>query len=336
MISMIRRHFVIIIITASVIVLLGSATYFSLYAMNHESIIREIDKKPNHSNQGNNTDHQDGNVIIETSEDVRKIETGLLLGVDNTGSLTDVIMLFYLDVEEREIKIISVPRDIKMDFRKKEFRQLKQNNPSNNVLYCKLNEVYGYTGRGERGVQDLKSVVEILTGIDINYYTIVDLDLLNQVVDAIGGVWFDVPQDMRYYDDYQNLKINLQKGYQLLDGKKAEQLVRFRRYEWGDLQRVEVQRDFVTVLAKEVVESSTLLELSDLATIAYNGMETDIPFSAVLNYSTCFYNNRTYDIFSNAETLTIPSFPEEYKGGQYFQLYDPEDVLESIRGLLEK
>ncbi|MDF2821856.1 MAG: uncharacterized protein K0R15_2304 [Clostridiales bacterium] len=338
MVSILKRYMLHIVFCVSAMVLLSSATFFSIYAVNNESkIINEIEQIPDNPKQGNNeVDNSGGNGFVQTPAKLKKYETGLLLGVDKSGSLTDVIMLFYLDVDARKVKVISIPRDIKIDFRKKEFRKIKQNNPNNNVLYCKLNEVYGYCGQGEQGLKDLQSVVSVITGIDINYYATVNLDLLVEVVDTVGGVWFDVPQNMRYDDKYQDLYINLKKGYQLLDGEKAEQLVRYRRYEWGDLQRIEVQRNFISALAREVLENSSLRELSNVVTLAYDGMETDIPLSVVLNYATYFYNNRHLNLFTSMYMMTIPSFPEESNDGPYFQAYDSEEVLDSVKRLIDK
>ena len=70
-------------------------------------------------------------------------------------------------------------------------------------------------------------------------------------MDAVDGVVFDVPQDMNYKDPYQDLVIDLDKGEQLLDGDKALQLLRFRRYPMGDLQRVSVQQDFIRAAFKQ-------------------------------------------------------------------------------------
>ena len=56
----------------------------------------------------------------------------------------------------------------------------------------------------------------------------VKTEALIEMVDVIGGVWFDVPIDMVYDDPTQDLHINLKAGYQKLDGDKAEQLLRFR------------------------------------------------------------------------------------------------------------
>jgi LCP family protein required for cell wall assembly len=70
-------------------------------------------------------------------------------------------------------------------------------------------------------------------------------DAFRETIDALGGVEFDVPQNMNYDDPQQGLSIHLKKGYQLLDGDKAEQLVRFRNYPMGDIDRTKVQFDFL-------------------------------------------------------------------------------------------
>ena len=51
---------------------------------------------------------------------------------------------------------------------------------------------------------------------------------MGQIVDAMGGVWFDVPRDMYYSDPLQNLYINQKAGYRLLTGDDAMQVLRFR------------------------------------------------------------------------------------------------------------
>ena len=76
---------------------------------------------------------------------------------------------------------------------------------------------------------------------------------MGQIVDAMGGVWFDVPRDMYYSDPLQNLYINQKAGYRLLTGDDAMQVLRFRDgangYKDGDLGRIKTQQAFL----KEVV-----------------------------------------------------------------------------------
>ena len=65
--------------------------------------------------------------------------------------------------------------------------------------------------------------------------------------------------------------IDLQPGYQHLDGKKAEQLVRFREgYAQKDLKRIQVQQDFMKALLEKVGSTSTILEnLPDIAKVLW-------------------------------------------------------------------
>ena len=110
--------------------------------------------------------------------------------------------------------------------------------------------------------------VNKLTGLDLKYYVVVDTDALKALVDSIGGVYFDVPIDMKYTDKKQGLYIDLKKGYQLLDGDKAEQVVRFRHnnngtsypssYGDNDIGRMKTQREFIKVLVKQVTSKDLL------------------------------------------------------------------------------
>ena len=71
-----------------------------------------------------------------------------------------------------------------------------------------------------------------------------DFEGFRDLIDAIGGVEFDVPTRMYYTDPKQNLEIDLYPGKQLLDGKKAEMFMRFRQnndgtgYAEGDIGRM--------------------------------------------------------------------------------------------------
>jgi len=81
-------------------------------------------------------------------------------------------------------------------------------------------------------------------------------------VDDLGGVYFDVPQPGMYYNDpYQDLYIAIPPGFQYLDGKNAEGLVRFRStYRDGDIQRIGVQQEFLKALFSQVLERENILK----------------------------------------------------------------------------
>ena len=92
--------------------------------------------------------------------------------------------------------------------------------------------------------------------MDIEGYCVFDLDTLIKVVDAIGGVEIDLPFDMDYEDPYQGLSIHLSAGRQTLDGKAAEQFVRYRSgYIRGDIGRMDAQKLFISAFIKKVSET---------------------------------------------------------------------------------
>ena len=155
----------------------------------------------------------------------------LLAGTDAEGTRTDTMMLLYLDETTKEMNLLSLPRDTYT---------------SMDTYVPKLNSVYGIAGGGKDGMERLLDYVEQCVGYRPDGYILTDLDCFESIVNIMGGVRFDVPCDMTYSDPSQDLYIDLQAGEQKLNGKEAMWVVRYRSgYAMADLQRVQVQRDFV-------------------------------------------------------------------------------------------
>ena len=121
----------------------------------------------------------------------------------------------------------------------------------------------------EKGITALKKEVGKLTGITPDFYVMVQWEAVGQMVDALGGVYFDVPFDMDYDDPTpgQDLHIHLKEGYQKLDGDQAMGLIRWRhnndysvQYPNGDLGRIETQQAFLEAVAAECLKPATLLK----------------------------------------------------------------------------
>ncbi|MEI3297906.1 LCP family glycopolymer transferase [Dysosmobacter welbionis] len=49
-------------------------------------------------------------------------------------------------------------------------------------------------------------------GFEPDYQVIVEWEAVGEIVDAMGGVWFDVPRNMNYDDPLQNLYIHQENG----------------------------------------------------------------------------------------------------------------------------
>ncbi len=270
----------------------------------------------------------------EPEEDVPEAINGLLIGFDKTGGLTDVIMVGHIDPENNKVQIISVPRDLEVYFTDEAFADIKRNNPKNRILHCKLNNIYSLIGWDEQALLDVKSVVEVITGLKMDYMMTIDISGFGEMVDTVGGVEFDVPQDMKYSDPYQDLYIDLDKGLQVLDGDKAEQLVRFRKgYERGDLQRIEVQQDFMSAFVDKVSSQGDFSQITQLIRTGYDHIETDFGLVVMLEYAEFFFNLNLEHILSGDNMMTIPSYGEKVEG-MWFQFFDLEESNKAVEELL--
>ncbi len=241
----------------------------------------------------------------------------LILGTDKEGFRADVNMLLSFNVTKEEVHIISVPRDARVTMTQDMIAHLKENNrhiPERNGVYgqCKLTELHAYAGDGNRSTFSV-AMVEQLLGVDIDYYVKVNLDAFQEIVDAVGGVKFDVEQRLYYTDPEQGLYIDLYPGEQVLDGKKAEMLVRFREgYAQKDLKRVQVQQAFIKALAEQIFASGDVISnLNRLIPIALEKTETDMPVAVALQYV-------PYIAKINPAQITTDTVPGD--GGSYFDL----------------
>jgi anionic cell wall polymer biosynthesis LytR-Cps2A-Psr (LCP) family protein len=105
----------------------------------------------------------------------------------------------------------------------------------------------------------------------------VDLQGFVALVDAIGGVTFDVPVDMHYEDPYQDLYIHIDKGLQTLNGENAMKVVRFRSgYASQDLGRMQTQQAFLKAAAQQTLTPTNLNKIDDFVKIFQSYVETDL------------------------------------------------------------
>lgn len=189
----------------------------------------------------------------------------LILGVDERpGDIgrSDTMILVSIG-EEGQPLMISIPRDTRVEI------------PG--YGYDKINHAYVYGGP-ELSVQ----VVSHLLKVPVDGYVIIDLDVFERAVNALGGVPINVEQRMYYKDPEQDLVIDLQPGQQRLSGDKAMQYVRYRADGLGDLGRVERQQKFLKALAKEAMSPKNILRLPAVANEVFNSVESDMSLPELL------------------------------------------------------
>lgn len=179
----------------------------------------------------------------------------LILGLDGDKTRSDVMLLVSFDGVLNKLNVMSIPRDTKVKY--------GNNTGLINAAYgTPVKQKDGSTKQG--GIDYTIKKVKELTGIPISYYVVFTFGDFKNVIDAIDGVDFYVPQRMKYSDPWQALYIDLYEGQQHLDGDKAEQLVRFRQYPLGDLQRVEVQQKFLRAIIYQKLNARYLTKLPNV------------------------------------------------------------------------
>ena len=226
----------------------------------------------------------------------------LILGIstDQDGvDLTDTIMVASYNPNTQKASLLSIPRDT-----------YTGKNPAKATAYEKINALYS---RKHRPNETLEAVNEI-TGLDIQYYVVVKTEALIKLVDVIGGVTFNVPIDMDYDDVTQDLHIHLEKGEQLLDGDKAEQLVRFRHnndgtsypeeYGDNDTGRMRTQREFIMQVIKQTAKPENIFKIGEILDVAQEYVITNIDFNVAKDYI-------PYAVEFNTDNLLTATLPGE-------------------------
>ncbi len=188
----------------------------------------------------------DPEVEIEDGLDFNQYIEGqytiLAIGMDEEGLNTDVMMLCLLDLNAGKIKILQIPRDTYV---------------GPDMTYSdahKLNSVYS---QGKYDGSDINKLVKCLNemlGIPIDNYIGIKCTDVAPVVDAMGGIPMNVPDDIVYEAD----KL-IPKGEQVLCGEEAEWFVRYRHdYLQGDIGRIKAQRYFLAAAMQKVKNMGTL------------------------------------------------------------------------------
>lgn len=205
-------------------------------------------------------------------------------GYEDDYKLTDSIMIVSYNPQTQQASMLSVPRDTYVGKRNKDTAT------SNYLASYKVNSVY----RNGTNIPEAIERIEEVVGIDIDNYVLIDTEAIVQIVDAIGGVRFNVPIDMNYDDTNQNLHIHLQAGEQLIDGAKAEQLLRFRHnQDWtsypeeygdNDLGRMRTQREFIQATLKQLIKFENITKVLDLLNIVFDNIKTDLTMETIKYY----------------------------------------------------
>ena len=247
----------------------------------------------------------------------------LLLGVDEGGMRSDTIMLASLNGRTGKLSVLSIPRDTRVLVGRG---------------YQKINAAIGI-GAQEVRKGNLKEPeelsvqkVKLLTGLPIHYFMSVNFDGFMEIIDALGGVEFDVPFRMKYDDPVQNLHIDLQPGLQVLDGKKAHDFVRFRKgnpgypgYAMGDLGRIEAQQAFIRAFIEQKVNAKNILKADEIFDVVCRNVRTNYTAKDLIKHLGSIRK-------VSSDTMTMYQLPGSSQtiGGASYYICDDAATMELV------
>lgn len=174
-------------------------------------------------------------------------------------------------------------------------------------------------------------------GISIQYYVYTDLQGFIALIDEIGGIDIEVEKKMKYADSHDEpvYDINLEKGFQHLDGTAALQYVRFRYDAMGDFTRTERQRYFLKEVAQKLMTATTIIELPSLLHAIEPYIETNIGVDDMVKLGTLGFEINTESI----DSIQLPPMEliqdQLVNGKMVLYVREPEQLKSYVESVLE-
>lgn len=194
----------------------------------------------------------------------------LFLGLDSRdGELkgrTDANILTTFNPDDNSIKMVSIPRDSRVEI------------PGRGM--DKLNHAHAFGG-----VDLTIETVENLFDIPVDYIVTINFDAFIEIIDTLGGVEVDVPFTFTEMDsDDTKGALTLEEGIQTLNGEEALAFVRMRKQDpRGDIGRGERQRDVIEAIIRQSTKFSTITRFNSLMDTVDRNLATNINFGKIVS-----------------------------------------------------
>jgi LCP family protein required for cell wall assembly len=237
----------------------------------------------------------------------------LVLGVDrrpdageDSSTRSDTMMLVRVVPASGEVKLLSVPRDLYV-----EVEEGKKD---------RINSAFAYGG-----IDQARSVMEDLTGVEIDNYVIVDFKGFEKVIDAIGGVRVDVGSGV-FPEQW-----NMGEGMEHLNGYKALKYARYRGTPRADLDRIDHQQKLLAALRRQALRWNTVTKLPGAIKVANENVDTDLGVMQVIPLARALvFNGKD----TRMETAELEGHPMSLSDGAQVLLPNDkvnENILEDFR-----
>ena len=278
-----------------------------------------------------NSSHGGNDSFVSQSQKVGRYNF-LIVGLDKISRSTDIIMIVSYDVDAGKINVVQIPRDTYLETA--DVSTVLRVNSYYSVYYNRAKK-NGADDPQMTALKGLAGMIETNFGVRLNYCALVDLEGFINIIDAIGGVYIDIPHDMFYEDPYQDLYIDLKAGYQRLDGQHAMQYVRFRKgYVEQDIGRQNALKNLMSALLAQLKQNLNVTTVAKLATEVMGHLKTNIDAQDFVYFAKAALS---VDL-ENVRMITLPGAPTTVKGASVYVLYrdDTIDVINKYLNVFPK
>lgn len=230
--------------------------------------------------------------------------------VNSFEGLSDTMMMLRFNPETEQLVVLSLPRDTRTWV--------------DGLGETKLNAANAYGGPA----LSAESVSDLLGGVSIDRYVRINVQGVEKLIDALGGVTVYVPQNMKYTDESQHLYIDLEQGEQHLNGEQAMQFLRFRYDEKGDIGRVQRQQTLIRAMQEQALSPATLTRLPQILSVIQSHVDTNLSVEELV----ALMGFAAQSDRSNVQMLMLPgdfSGPEDYDASYWLPNFDQIDEVVS-------
>ena len=318
-----------VVMLALILLIVGGLALFLEYyrpSVDTDEPPFNVDAHPGPDDSGNLGEDTDKASEDEYIRD-KNIVNFLVAGRDKDAWNTDVMMIVNFNMNDYSLNVLQIPRDTYIDCENVHGRINTAMKLIRAEAYRKDSSLSN-DGMLKAGMQGTVELLEQSMCIQIDGYAIVNLEGFRNIINAIGGVYMNVPYEMEYDDPDQDLYIHIAPGPQTLNGAKAEMFVRFRSgYVQGDIGRVNAQKLFLTALFKQLKNNLTISNIPTIAEQLLKYVTTDVSLADVV-----FYAKELLKVdMENISMMTLPGKDARSpSSGAWYYIMHRADMLEAV------
>jgi len=206
-------------------------------------------------------------------------------GEDRVGLRPDSITVASIDAETGESILFGLPRNLEnVPFPKGSVMRVEWPDGFDCGDECLLNAVYTWAedhvdlfpGVERPGIEATRDAVEAVTGLQVSYTVMIDLQGFQQLVDAVGGVTLDVGKRVPLGINGGRTEGWIETGTQKMDGGTALWFARSRK-DATDYERMTRQKCVMSAMLKQLNPTTVLTSFQGLASASANTIWTDVP-----------------------------------------------------------